>query len=65
MDNYKINLSVDPTNKYEKAKSDVLKAMNSVDELDLPQKEKLLYEVVEDKAKLELFINFIKNMTNQ
>ena len=45
MNNYKINLSVEPTNDYEKAKKDIFHAMNSIQKLSPQQREQLAVEI--------------------
>ena len=45
MNDYKINLSVEPTNDYEKAKKDIFHAMNSIQKLSPQQRERLATEL--------------------
>ena len=45
MNDYKINLSVEPTNDYEKAKMDIIQAMNSIQKLSPQQREQLAREL--------------------
>lgn len=45
MENFKINLNVEPTNEYEKAKWDLLNAMNSIRALPTYQQGQLVKEV--------------------
>ena len=45
LNDYKINLSVEPTNDYEKAKMDIIQAMNSIQKLSPQQREQLAREL--------------------
>lgn len=45
MNNFKINLSIEPTNDYDKAKIDFLQAMNSIQKLSPQQREQLAVEI--------------------
>lgn len=45
MGNYKIALNIEPTNEYEKAKLDLLKAMESIRDLPTYQRQKLAEEL--------------------
>lgn len=45
MNDYKINLSVEPTNDYDKAKMDIIQAMNSIQKLSPQQREQLAREL--------------------
>ena len=45
MDNFKVKLNVEPTNDYEKAKLELLKAMNSIRALPPYQQKQLAEEV--------------------
>ena len=54
MNNYKINLSVEPTNDYEKAKKDIFHAMNSIQKLSAQQRERLATELF-GVEKIEMF----------
>ena len=45
MNNFKINLSIEPTNDYDKAKIDFLQAMNSIQKLSPQQREQLAVEM--------------------
>lgn len=54
MNNYKINLSVEPTNDYEKAKKDIFHAMNSIQKLSPQQRERLATELF-GVEKIEMF----------
>lgn len=45
MDNYKLTLGVEPSDKYEKAKQDIIQAKKSFDELTSQQQEQLVKEV--------------------
>ena len=44
MDKFKLSLEIESTEKYEKAKQDLLQALKSYDELTLDQKERLMQE---------------------
>lgn len=46
MNDYKINLSVEPTNDYDKAKKDIFQAMSSIQKLSPQQREQLARELV-------------------
>ena len=45
MDNYQITVGVEPTNEYDKARQDVIKAFDSVRKLPLWQQQKLAEEL--------------------
>lgn len=45
MDNYQITVGVEPTNDYDKARQDVIKALDSVHKLPLWQQQKLAEEL--------------------
>jgi len=45
MDNYQITVGVEPTNDYDKARQDVIKAFDSVRKLPLWQQQKLAEEL--------------------
>ena len=45
MNNFKINLSIEPTNDYDKAKIDFLQAINSIQKLSPQQREQLAVEI--------------------
>lgn len=45
MNDYKINLSVEPTNDYDKAQMDIIQAMNSIQKLSPQQREQLATEL--------------------
>ena len=42
MNNYQLNINIEPKDKFEKAEQDLLKAMNSFSELNKIQQEKLI-----------------------
>ena len=42
MDNYKVTVGIEPTNDYEKAKQDFLKALNSIGKLTPQERQRLL-----------------------
>lgn len=50
MDDYKIKIDLDPTNRYEKAKKDMLQAMQSISELTPEQKKQLAYEFIGEQG---------------
>ena len=54
MNDYKINLSVEPTNDYDKAKMDIIQAMNSIQKLSPQQRERLATELF-GVEKIEMF----------
>lgn len=56
MYNCEFNVTIDPKDKYEKAKKDMIQAMNSIRDLDMQQRQQLLYELVG----IEQFNMFIK-----
>ena len=45
MNNFKINLSIESTNDYDKANIDFLQAMNSIQKLSPQQREQLAVEI--------------------
>lgn len=45
LNDYKINLSVEPTNDYDKAQMDIIQAMNSIQKLSPQQREQLATEL--------------------
>ena len=53
--NYKPKLSIESTDKYEKARNDVLKAKQSVAELTTQQKKTLLEEIFGVEAATKVF----------
>ena len=46
MDNYQVTVGVEPTNDYDKAKQDILKAFNSIQKLSPQQQQMLAEELV-------------------
>ena len=54
MNDYKINLSVEPTNDYDKAQMDIIQAMNSIQKLSPQQRERLATELF-GVEKIEMF----------
>ena len=54
MERFKVNLNVEPTNEYDKAKWDLLNAMNSIRALPPYQQEKLAKEIFGAQAVAEL-----------
>ena len=46
MENYKISVGIDPTNEYEKAKKDLIQALESVQSLPAAQQRKLAEEML-------------------
>lgn len=46
MDNYKVSVGIEPTNDYDKAKQDVLQALNSIRKLSPRQQQMLAEELV-------------------
>lgn len=45
MDHFKPTIGIEPTNKYDKAKQDLIQAMNSIQELSQQEQQKLLTEL--------------------
>ena len=45
MDNYKLTVNIEPTDKYEKAKQDLLEAKKSFGELSSDQQWQLIYDL--------------------
>lgn len=46
MMHYEPHITIDPTDKYEKAKKDALQALNSISDLNMQQQQQLLGELV-------------------
>lgn len=45
MDRFKATIGIEPTNKYDKAKQDLIQAMNSIQELSQQEQQKLFTEL--------------------
>lgn len=54
MNDYNVKIDLDPTNKYEKAKKNMLQAMQSINELTPEQKKQLAYEFIGAKGVADL-----------
>lgn len=54
MIDYNVKIDLDPTNKYEKAKKDMLQAMQSISELTPEQKQQLAYGFIGAKGVADL-----------
>lgn len=61
MNNWDVNLTIDPKDKYEKAKKDILQAQKSFNDLDNVQQQQLAYEII-GAEKLNWLINFIQQL---
>lgn len=46
MDCFKLTMGIEPTNKYDKAKQDLIQAMNSIRELSQQEQQKLFTELL-------------------
>lgn len=57
-------LTVDPRNKYDKAKKDLIEALNSIRALDPQQQQQLVYEVFGAQM-VETFINILQQNFNR
>ena len=60
MDNIKVTLNLEPTEEYQKAKTDLLQACHSFSKLNNMQKEQLAKEVF-GAAQVNFIINFIQS----
>lgn len=61
MNNYEINLDVDPNDKYQKAKKDLIQAIQSINSLDSNQQKQLAYELI-GAEKVNLFISIMQQL---
>jgi len=59
MDNYRVTVGVEPTNDYDKARRDVLQAMNSVRKLS-PQQQRMLVEEFVGAANVAALMNIFQ-----
>ena len=64
MTDYNLKLDIVPTDKYEKAKKDLVTALNSLYELSQDQKEKLVCELVGEKT-FQMVYELAKLMYNR
>lgn len=64
MNDLKIKLDIDPNDKYEKARKDLIQAMNSINVLDFEQQKQLAYELL-GAEKMNLLINFAQYFFNK
>lgn len=56
MDKYKLTFGIEPTDKYEKAKQDLIQALHSLQELS-PQEQRVLTEELFGAAQVAIAIN--------
>ncbi len=61
MDNFEWKITVDPKDKYNKAKKDILQAQKSFNDLDYAQQQQLVYELI-GAEKLNWLINSIQQL---
>jgi hypothetical protein len=61
MDNYEFKIGVEPTDKYEKAKKDLLQALKSFGELVPIQKEYLIKEIL-GATNVEILCNILNSV---
>ncbi|MDE5558526.1 MAG: hypothetical protein K2J32_12735 [Ruminococcus sp.] len=64
MNGYTIKPSIEPNDKYEKARHDVFQALNSISDLDMQQQQRLLLELV-GIEKFNMLIKFYQQFTCQ
>ena len=64
MDNYKVTVGIEPTNDYENAKQDFLKALNSIGKLT-PQERQRLLEEFYGTAKVKIMFDLFNNYFNK
>lgn len=61
MDNFEWKITVDPKDKYNKAKKDIHQAQKSFNDLDYAQQQQLVYELI-GAEKLNWLINSIQQL---
>ena len=59
MDNYRVTVGVEPTNDYDKAKQDVMRAMASIRKLP-PQQQRILAEELVGAANVAALMNIFR-----
>lgn len=59
MAEYKVSLGLEPTDKYKKARQDLIQAMKSINDLS-PQQQKILVEEMLERAKNAAVIELFK-----
>ena len=64
MAEYKVSLGLEPTDKYKKARQDLIQAMKSINELS-PQQQKNLAEEMFGRAKVAAVIDLFKRYWRQ
>ncbi|MDE6424691.1 MAG: hypothetical protein K2K89_00915 [Ruminococcus sp.] len=64
MNGYTIKPSIEPNDKYEKARQDVFQALNSISDLDMQQQQRLLLELV-GIEKFNMLIKFYQQFICQ
>ena len=63
MNNYRIKPELEPTDKYEKAKQDFLKAKKSIEDLS-PEEQRALAQEVFGAARAEMIMKFLMSINS-
>lgn len=63
MNNYRIKPELEPTDKYEKAKQDLLKAKKSIEDLS-PEEQRALVQELFGAARAEMIMKFLMSINS-